>query len=188
MSHRRHRGSHRRRSRAANAASPRSSSPYALLRDGPRGRRCAPQRRRRGAAIGERAARQQRLRAADAGLEWALARVNDPRPIGADMRAERRRRRRSRFATRMVRIESIEWHVVPRTWRDGGTRDAVAGRMRARRRRLDLPLSGERPPGAARVRRTPPSAPAFFVELARVGTGRHRARHGDRLHEQRGPA
>jgi len=58
--------------------------------------------------------------AAEAGLEWALARVNDPSRIGADCLPSADAAALS-FRERMVRIDIPSGDLAPRTWMDGGT-------------------------------------------------------------------
>ena len=102
--------------------------------------------------------------AAEAGLDWALARINDPSRIGADCLPSADAAALS-FRERMVRIDVPSGDLAPRTWMDGGSAGAVAGRLRARRRRLDLPLPGGGRPVLPAVRGSA-MAPAFVVELA----------------------
>jgi len=58
--------------------------------------------------------------AAEAGLEWALARINDPSRIGADCLPSADATAAS-FRERMVRIDARSGDLAPRTWMDGGT-------------------------------------------------------------------
>ena len=58
--------------------------------------------------------------AAEAGLEWALARVNDPSRSGADCLPSADAAAVS-FRERMVRIDTASGDLAPRAWIDGGT-------------------------------------------------------------------
>jgi len=102
--------------------------------------------------------------AADAGLEWALARINDPTPIGATCLPDTDASATS-FRARILRIDAASGTVAPTTWSDSG----IAVPLQAACVRgaagwtCSCPTSG-RPTlpaveGAA-------LAPAFFVELA----------------------
>jgi Tfp pilus assembly protein PilX len=102
--------------------------------------------------------------AADAGLEWAIARVNDPAPIGATCLPSTDAAATS-FRSRMLRIDGASGAVTPTTWNDG-----VAS----------VPLQAACVRGAAAWTCSCPAsgrpafpaidgselAPAFFVELA----------------------
>ena len=121
--------------------------------------------------------------AAEAGLDWALARINDPSRIGADCLPSADAAAVS-FRERLVRIDVPSGDLAPRTWMDGGTpvplqaacvRGADGWTCRC-------PASG-RPVLPASVGSA--MAPAFVVELAAVDTTRRRSRAGDRLHAQR---
>ncbi len=162
---------------------------HALLRDGARGRRRASQRRRRGAALGQRAARRHRpSKPPKPGLEWALARINDPARIGVDCLPSADAAARS-FRERMVRIDVADrGDLAPLHLEDdAGTPVAAAGRLRARRERLDAAAARRtavptcRRPAAARSRRpssssSPPSTRADVVRV--VATGCTRAGSG----------
>jgi len=102
--------------------------------------------------------------AAEAGLEWALARVNDPAPVDATCRRSADPAATS-FRARMLTIDATSGGVVPRVWHDAGA---------------PLPLQAACVRGAegwscscpANGRPSLPDlgsgtlAPAFFVELA----------------------
>jgi Tfp pilus assembly protein PilX len=102
--------------------------------------------------------------AADAGLEWALARINDPTPIGATCLPSADPAATS-FRARVLRIDAASGAVTPTTWNDAGSA---------------LPLQAACIRGSAgwtcscptNGRPTLPAvdggalAPAFFVELA----------------------
>ncbi|HSC62567.1 MAG TPA: hypothetical protein VLD35_02960 [Caldimonas sp.] len=102
--------------------------------------------------------------AAEAGLDWALVRVNDPTPIGVDCLPSGEATARS-FRDRLMRIDVPSGEVALRTWIDGGTpvplqaaciRSADGWACRC-------PLDG-RPALPASVGNA--MAPAFVVELA----------------------
>ena len=103
--------------------------------------------------------------AADAGLDWALARINDPTPTTAaclpsgDPAA-------SSFRGRMLRIDAADGSVAPVTWNDAGTeRPLQAACIRNAAGWACSCPANERPllPAAD----SGAIAPAFFVELAR---------------------
>jgi len=102
--------------------------------------------------------------AAEAGLEWALARINDPARIGVDCLPSADAAARS-FRERMVRIGVPEGSVAPLRWDDAGTPAAlqVACVRGANGWRCSCPASG-RPDlpvtGGSAI------APAFVLELA----------------------
>ena len=102
--------------------------------------------------------------AAEAGLEWALARVNDPSRIGADCLPSADAAAAS-FRERMVRIGVPSGDLAPRTWMDGGT--AVPLQFACLRGAdgwtCQCPVGG-RPALPAPVGSA--VAPAFIVELA----------------------
>jgi len=102
--------------------------------------------------------------AADAGLEWALARINDSTPIGATCRPSADPAATT-FRARVLRIDAASGAVTPTTWNDAGS--AVALQAACVRGgagwTCSCPTNG-RPvlpavDGGA-------LAPAFFVELA----------------------
>jgi hypothetical protein len=123
--------------------------------------------------------------AAEAGLEWSLARINDPTRIGADCLPSADPAALS-FRERMVRIDVPSGDLAPRTWMDGGS---PAPLQAACVRGADgwtcrCPSSGRPvlPPTTGSA-----IAPAFVVELAAstrpdvvrvVATGCTRARVG----------
>ena len=102
--------------------------------------------------------------AAEAGLDWALARINDPSPIGVDCQPSAEATALS-FRDRMVRLDAASGDVTTLSWLDGGTpvpRQAacVLGEEGwACRCPLDGRPSLPPPAGTA-------MAPAFVVELA----------------------
>ena len=102
--------------------------------------------------------------AAEAGLEWALARINDPTRTGADCLPSADAAALS-LRQRMVRIDVPSGDLVPRTWNDAGTKAPLqAACVRgAAGWTCSCPASG-RPvlPVLASVA----IAPAFVVELA----------------------
>jgi hypothetical protein len=102
--------------------------------------------------------------AAEAGLEWALARVNDPTPVDATCLPSADAAATS-FRSRVLRIDAASGRVDPATWSDAGTpvplqaaciRDAAGWTC-------SCPASG-RP--ALPLVAGGAIAPAFFVELA----------------------
>nr|HET7859041.1 hypothetical protein [Caldimonas sp.] len=101
--------------------------------------------------------------AADAGHEWALARINDPTPIGATCLPSNDAAATS-FRSRLLRIDPASGAVAPTTWTDAGT--AVALQAACIRGSAgwtcSCPASGRPVLPAAEGSAL---APAFFVEL-----------------------
>ena len=102
--------------------------------------------------------------AAEAGLEWALARINDPSRVGADCLPSGDAAALS-FRERMVRIDVASGDLAVRTWLDAGTPVPLqAACMRGAdgwtcRCPMNGPAALPAPVGSA-------VAPAFVVELA----------------------
>lgn len=100
---------------------------------------------------------------AEAGLEWSLARINDPTRIGADCLPSEDATALS-FRERMVRIDVPSGDLAPRTWMDDGTPAPLqAACMRGADGWTCSCPSGGRPvlpPNTGRA-----IAPAFVVEL-----------------------
>jgi len=102
--------------------------------------------------------------AADAGLEWALARINDPAPIAPTCLPSTDPTARS-FRARMLRIDPASGAVAPTTWDDAGTATALRAACvrNAAGWTCSCPASGlPALPAAAGGA----LAPAFVVELA----------------------
>ena len=101
---------------------------------------------------------------AEAGLEWSLARINDPTRIGADCLPSTDATARS-FRERMIRIDVPSGDLAPRTWMDGATPAPlqVACMRGAEGWSCRCPSDGRPvlPPTAGTA-----MAPAFVVELA----------------------
>jgi hypothetical protein len=102
--------------------------------------------------------------AADAGLEWALARINDPTPIGATCLPSADPAATS-FAPASCASMPASGAVTPTTWNDGRQRASIASGLHSRQRRLDVLVSDEWPAALPAVDGGA-LAPAFFVELA----------------------
>lgn len=102
--------------------------------------------------------------AADAGLDWALARINDPAPSTAACQPSGDATALS-FRSRMLRIDATAGTVTPITWNDAGTETPLRAACirNAAGWACNCPANG-RPTLAAAD--TGAIAPAFFVELA----------------------
>jgi len=102
--------------------------------------------------------------AADAGLEWALARINDPTPIGATCLPSTDPAATS-FRLRLLRIDAASGAVTPTTWNDAGSAVPLqAACVRgAAGWTCSCPASGRPTLSAVDGGAL---APAFFVELA----------------------
>ena len=102
--------------------------------------------------------------AAEAGLDWALARINDPSRIGADCLPSADATALS-FRERMVRIDVPSGDLAPRTWMDGATPVPLqAACVRGADGWTCRCPAGGRPVLPASVGNA--MAPAFIVELA----------------------
>ncbi len=123
----------------------------------------------------------QSFEAAEAGLEWALARLNDNAPIGDDCLPSADPAAPS-FRERYLRDDGAGF--VAATWDDAGTRDAAAGGLRARRERLVVQLPGERRRRRRRSRRQRDRA-GLHAPVRRRRAAGHRPRDRDRLHPPR---
>jgi len=101
---------------------------------------------------------------AEAGLDWALARINDPARIGADCRPSADAAALS-FRERMVRIAVPSGDIAPRTWMNGATPMPLqAACVRGADGWACRCPAGGRPALPASVGSA--MAPAFVVELA----------------------
>ena len=133
---------------------------HALLRDGPRRRRRATATSSsRSSARPTSSARRSAFEAAEAGLEWALARINDPTRDRRRLPAERRPGGARRFASATCAIDVPSGDLAAAHLGRRRHAGAAAGRLRARR-----PTAG---PAAARR--------AARAGAARVRRQRHRA-------------
>ena len=102
--------------------------------------------------------------AAEAGLEWALARINDPSRIGADCLPSADAGALS-FRERLVRIDVASGDLAPRTWMDGATPVPLqAACVRGADGWTCRCPAGGRPVLPASVGNA--MAPAFIVEVA----------------------
>ena len=102
--------------------------------------------------------------AAEAGLDWALARINDPSRIGADCLPSADAAAVS-FRERLVRIDVPSGDLAPRTWMDGATPVPLqAACVRGADGWTCRCPAGGRPVLPASVGNA--MAPAFIVELA----------------------
>jgi len=104
------------------------------------------------------------FQAADAGLEWALARINDPTPIAATCQPSGDAATPS-FRSRMLRIDAATGSVTPTTWDDAGT----ATPLRSACVRGAAGWTCSCPAGGRPLLPAPDAgalAPTFFVELA----------------------
>ena len=102
--------------------------------------------------------------AAEAGLDWALARINDPSRIGADCQPSTDAAAAS-FRERMVRIDVPSGGLAARTWMDGDTPVPLqAACVRGADGWICRCPVGGRPVLPASVGSA--MAPAFIVELA----------------------
>jgi hypothetical protein len=102
--------------------------------------------------------------AAEAGLEWALARINDPSRIGAECLPSADAAAVS-FRARMVRIDVPSGNLAPRTWMDGAMPAPLqAACVRGANGWSCRCPAGGRPVLPASVGNA--MAPAFVVELA----------------------
>jgi len=102
--------------------------------------------------------------AAEAGVEWAIARINDPTPIDATCLPSAEPTATS-FRARMLRIDAAGGAVTPTTWNDAGTTAPLQSACvrGAAGWTCSCPTNG-RP--ALPVVDGGALAPAFFVELA----------------------
>ena len=66
----------------------------------------------------------QSFEAAEAGLEWAVAMLNQRQPIGADCRPSSRTEDRS-FRERRLRFDAVDGMQLPLTWNDAGKPTAL---------------------------------------------------------------
>jgi len=103
--------------------------------------------------------------AADAGLDWALARINDPTPTTAACLPSGDAAAPS-FRARMLRIDAVDGTVAPATWNDAGTETPLQAACirNAAGWACSCPANG-RPLLAGAD--SAAIAPAFFVELSR---------------------